>query len=274
MLLSIVTGFVFCFGFPVLLKQFVLKPVRFLLPGDGTAGEIFQWGGSLFLIFGFYHLFTRLIEKRKADELSIRIFFPGFIKGALWGAGSIALILFLLYLGGYFRIVEIVRGTGSYNKILLLFLLSTTEEILYRGIIYKLIEKAWGILPALLVSSFLFSIMHITNNHYNPASFAAIILGGAMMGLMFSITRNLWWPVAAHFFWNFAQTIAGLTLSGMDEFNSLAFFRTRLTGPSLITGGDFGVENSLITILYTAVMTLILSILVFRKTKYAGREKN
>lgn len=262
-LFRIVAGLLFCFGVPVLAKATVLKPLRFSLFHDSPAGQLFQWGGSLFLVAAGYVLFVRLSEKRGARELSPRNFFPHMAKGFLWGSGSIAFLLCLLYFTGLLSILGANRNAGNYHMVLLCFLLSTTEEFMYRGVVYRIVERSHGTVAALVLSSLLFSILHLTNDYFNVASFVAIVIGGAIMGLLYTATKSLWWPIAAHFGWNFAQILAGLTLSGMDDFSSLALVESRVTGPEVLTGGAFGIENSLYAIIYTAVAAGYLAYRVF-----------
>lgn len=265
--LHLIAGIIFCLVIPIIIKQFLLRPIRFNIIGDNPSGQIFQWGISLILIISGYVLFVRIIEKRKVKELSFQTFAPGTIKGGLWGTISIGGILLILFLSGVFSIKGINGNIHTYQMLLLLFLLSTTEEILYRGILYRLIEKWGGTVAALITSSFLFSIMHLRNDHFNIYSFLAILFGGLIMGLMYTKTKNLWFPIAAHFTWNYSQIIMGIRLSGSDDFSNLSLLKTELSGNSLLTGGNFGVENSLITIGYTALIALILGVLIYREKK-------
>ncbi|MBI9109502.1 MAG: CPBP family intramembrane metalloprotease [Spirochaetales bacterium] len=256
--LHFLMSLLFCFAIPVMIKQFVLRPVRFNLIGDNVAGQLFQWGLSLLLILFGYIFFIRIFEKRRAAELSLGGFLQGSLKGGLWGMMSIGVIFLVLFLSEVFRITSLSGSTEMYQNVVLLFLLAATEEILYRGVLHRLIEKWTNTVIALVVSSVLFGIMHFSNDYFNVMSLISIVSGGAVMGLAYSLTKSLWIPIFAHFAWNFSQVLMGIRLSGMDEFSNLALFQSELTGKSLLTGGDFGVENSIITIVYTAAFSIIL----------------
>ncbi len=263
--IHLILGIVLSLVIPITIKQFILRPIRFTLIGDNWGGQLFQWGSSLVLMLTGYMVFVRFFEKRSVKELSIHRFLPDILKGWLWGMISIGGIISILAAAGVYSVSGINKEIGTYQLILMLILLSTFEEIFYRGLIYRLIEKWKGTGVALLISSFLFSIMHLGNNHYNFLSFIAIITGGMVMGLIYTGTGSLWWPIAAHFSWNYTQVALGLTLSGINEFNSLSIINGRLAGPELLTGGNFGVENSLVTILYTIIMTVVLWVVISRK---------
>jgi CAAX protease family protein len=257
-ILLLLTGIIMSMVLPILIKQFILRPVRFNIIGDNIFGQLFQWGFSLLLILAGYISFVKFIEKRKADELSMKRVFPDMFKGIAWGMLSIGGILLLLALTGSFSVSGVNSNIHTYQMVLMLFLLSTTEEILYRGLFYRLIEKWYGTAIALIISSILFSILHLGNDYFNLFSFLAIITGGMIMGLIYTKTRSLWWPIAAHFSWNYTQVIMGVRLSGTDQFNNLSLFNSSFTGNTVLTGGDFGVENSIITILYTVIVVIVL----------------
>ncbi len=262
-----ILALLFCFVIPVLIKQFVLRPVRFNLIGDNVYGQLFQWGLSLFLILSGYFLFARIFEKRRACELASAELLPGLMKGGLLGMLSIGIILGVLSSAGVFKVDGISDSISMYQGVLLLFLLVVTEEVLYRGILYRLIERWTNTAAALIVSSLLFGLMHYSNDHFNIFSLISVVSGGVIMGLAYSLTRNLWVPIFAHFTWNFTQVLMGIRLSGMDEFSSLGIFKSELKGASLLTGGAFGVENSIITIVYTAGFSIFLGLRFFSRKR-------
>ncbi|MBI5914506.1 MAG: CPBP family intramembrane metalloprotease [Bacteroidetes bacterium] len=77
------------------------------------------------------------------------------------------------------------------------------EELVFRGIgQQKIID--WTRKPALgiAITALVFSIIH-----FEIQRFLAILLLGAVMGLLFFWTKNLWVPIAAHFLNNGAQVV-------------------------------------------------------------------
>jgi membrane protease YdiL (CAAX protease family) len=65
------------------------------------------------------------------------------------------------------------------------------------------------------------------------------------MGMMFIYTKRIWLPYFFHLGWNFSQPFYGSTLSGTNEMGSI--IQSKFNGPELLTGGAFGIENSIIT---------------------------
>ena len=67
------------------------------------------------------------------------------------------------------------------------------EELLYRGIIYKRMEKMTGFLPALLVSSFIFAFMH-----FNLVQFIYAFLLGVVLAYMMHDKGHMYVAAAGH----------------------------------------------------------------------------
>ena len=266
-LLILAAGLLCSIVVPVVLKELVLKPLRFSIFSNKAPGELFQWTGSIILIFTGYLLFSRFFIERNSTTIRSKGIISELPLFTGIGAGSILLIVFILYISGSLTLTATELTPERYHLVVMLFLLCLTEELLYRGLIYRLIELNYGIIPALSVSAILFSIGHFFNEGFNIMSFLEILLGGTAMGLLFSLRKSIWAPLGFHFGWNYAQSALGLTLSGTDEFSALRILSGSLDGSALITGGDFGIENSIITIAYTAVMTLYLGIILRNKNK-------
>jgi membrane protease YdiL (CAAX protease family) len=99
---------------------------------------------------------------------------------------------------------------------------------------------------ALLISSVAFAAMHIPNPHFSLITFFILVLSGIILGLSYLFTRNLWFPIALHFSWNFFQgTVFGFNVSGQDDYSLIEQFRAE---DNIINGGLFGFEGSLLCI--------------------------
>ena len=264
-LVILVAGILSSIIIPVLFKEIILKPLRFSFFNNSIAGELFQWTGSIVMIISGYLLFNRFIIRRNMRELRLKGIITELPLFIVIGTGSILLIIFILMLSNSLTLERTEIKFEQFYLMVIMFLLCLTEEILYRGIIYSLISDWYGIIPALSISAVLFSLGHIFNDGFNIMSFIEILLGGTAMGLLYSVRRGLWAPLGFHFGWNYTQSALGLTLSGTDEFTGLRLLSGSLNGNSLLTGGEFGIENSIITILFTAGMTAYLGIILRKR---------
>jgi hypothetical protein len=60
------------------------------------------------------------------------------------------------------------------------------------------------------------------------------------------LTRSLWLPIGLHAGWNIMQgPVFGVPVSGNPAHGLL---RSRLSGPTLLSGGSFGLEASIIAL--------------------------
>ena len=62
----------------------------------------------------------------------------------------------------------------------ILFFLALGEEILFRGITFRILEESVGTLLALLLSASLFGALHMTNNSATVASTISVIILGLL----------------------------------------------------------------------------------------------
>ena len=123
-----------------------------------------------------------------------------------------------------------------------------TEELLFRGILFRWIEEFAGSWAALVVTSALFGLAHILNPGATWfSSFAIAVEAGLLLGAVYMLTRSLWMPIGLHAAWNFAEgPIFGVPVSGSPADGAL---RASIAGPPILSGGPFGLEGSVIAVL-------------------------
>ena len=95
----------------------------------------------------------------------------------------------------------IAPGLGFFLMLLnLLVAAPVVEEIVMRGVVYTRIENAVGSKSAIIISSLLFGLMHVS------AGGLILAIGAALMGLVFALifakTNSLWVCIVAHSFAN------------------------------------------------------------------------
>lgn len=131
-------------------------------------------------------------------------------------------------------------------SVMLFVIVSVTEEVLLRGYVLKNLMVSFNKYIALLVSSLVFSLMHAANPNIDMLSFVNLFLAGILLGLSYVYTRNLWFPIALHLSWNLFQSLVGFNVSGQDIYSIVEF---KLVDNSIINGGDFGFEGSILCVL-------------------------
>lgn len=129
------------------------------------------------------------------------------------------------------------------------------EEILFRGILFRFLEKWLGSIAALAISAFLFGAGHIFNpNSSWLAAFAIAVEAGVLLGAVYMVTRRLWAAIGLHMAWNATQGgVFGVAVSGTDVKGLII---SQPKGSEWITGGAFGAEASLPAILLCTAVGL------------------
>lgn len=246
-------------GILFVLKSVLIKPGLGLL---GLSEDVFTaWQGIITLaaMFAVYIGLARFYERRRVHELSLRHLLPDGVFGVLCGTILISLIFAVLYGLGAYKILGHDPWTAMVVPGIWVVVLATMEELMFRGILYRIIEEWGGTIVALLVSAGLFGLMHITNDNADWISVLSATSGGLIMGTLYSLTGRLWIPIFFHISWNFTQAVFGSTVSGTDMFGT--YFDSVREGPQWLTGGPFGVENSLVTI---GLLFLVIGLLLRR----------
>jgi hypothetical protein len=142
------------------------------------------------------------------------------------------------------------------------------EEMVFRGVIFHLIKARWNVKVAVLVPSLLFGVLHIIGMNFSIISFLLVIVAGTMVGIMFSMivveSGSVWNSGIVHALWNVVISGGGLAISqSVDEYSVMTYvLRTK----SLVfTGGEFGIDASLISLLGYFMVVLVAVIMIKKK---------
>jgi len=233
--------------------------------GDGARlfGAAIYVAGALLL----YCVLVRKVERREPVELAQR---PGATLGSLGFGIGLALcctVIGVMWLAGAARPVGFGDGSRLVAQFTAAMMAAVGEELLFRGILFRILEQAMGTARALIASALFFGLAHIVNPDATLASALVIAIeSGVMLGLAFVATRNLWFPIGIHLAWNFAQGgIFGATGSaGSPSLVKLAF-----AGPDWVTGGPTGTDMSAITVTFCLVLAVTFAILARNRNHWA-----
>lgn len=219
---------------------------------------------------------VKWVEKRSLVTLGfykekwLKELLIGFGVGAL--QFSLSLLLVYLLGGNQFKGVDVSSTTLLFVLSIIPFWLiqGGTEELLTRGWLLPLIHSRLGLPIAVGISSFLFGLMHLGNDHMTFFAFLDLILSGIVMALYMLYRDNLWSVVGLHGAWNFVQgNIYGIEVSGSDPGVSIFHFASNPNAPTWLSGGGFGIEGSLISCLVELVFILVVLYLMKNKDKIA-----
>jgi membrane protease YdiL (CAAX protease family) len=215
--------------------------------------------------FAVYIALVRLIERRKVTELAL----PGMGRelgiGLLVGAGLYTGTILILMVMGIYK----VQGLNPIGYMLPAVAMAVSaavfEELLFRGVLFRIVEEWLGSWISLVVSSLVFGLVHLIN----PAAtlMGAIFISveaGILLAAAYMLTRRLWMSMGFHVAWNYVQSgVYSGIVSGADADPGL--LKSTIEGPVVLTGGQFGLESSVVAFLLCTTTGVILLIMAVRK---------
>ena len=204
-----------------------------------------------------YRGITRALERRPAAELALRGAFRETAAGMLAGAACLTVTVGLIAALGYYQVEAIGSGTALAAALGIGATSGYIEEVIFRGVVFRIVEEALGTWSALVITVALFGLAHLGNPNASLYGAAAIgIEAGLLLGAAYVLTRRLWLAIGIHFGWNFMQAgVFGPHLSGRQVGSLL---ESRLSGPDVLSGGALGVEGSVFAILVCLLASLAL----------------
>jgi membrane protease YdiL (CAAX protease family) len=130
--------------------------------------------------------FTQLV-----GELNQRIVFPGGMKEWMQSQEKSAE-----------QTVKALLSAQSLNDLLLnLFFVAVLagvgEELLFRGLIQRILVRKYGRWTGIVIAAILFSAMHMQFYGFFPR-----FLLGVVLGILFAYSGSLWVAILAHFFYD------------------------------------------------------------------------
>ena len=201
-------------------------------------------------------------------------------KARMMGVGwAVSVVNFLasivcLFLCGCYRIVNVEFDVASQLSWLSLFLLvGVVEEVIFRGILFRLIADKWNIAVGLTTSSLLFGLAHLGNPGATLwAALAIALASGWLFGMAYAYHRTIWVPIGMHWAWNYLEGgVFGCAVSG-TPLDYRPLITPRISGTDLLSGGAFGPEASIICVAIGIGISIVYTMLYIKKKKKLGAE--
>ena len=221
---------------------------------------------AILAIISYTYLF-KFYEKRKIAEFSTNSIIKNLTIGIVLGAVLQSLTILVIYLKGGYSVITLNSVIFIIAPLTMAFTTAIFEETLFRGIIFRVLEEKLGSYFALIISAFIFGLLHLVN----PNSTLIVALGlaiqaGLLLAAAYMYSGNLWFPIAIHFAWNFTQSaIFGANVSGNTISRTL--ITSNIQGAEWFTGGLFGPEGSVQATVFCLIATIILLILCHKEGK-------
>ncbi|HFI0067552.1 TPA: lysostaphin resistance A-like protein [Streptococcus suis] len=217
-------------------------------------------------------LWARFVEKSPWLGLGMtkKGAFKDFILG--WGIGAAMLITCVLLMWGFgaIRISSVQFSPQLFGEFLVLVLAwsvqGTTEELLTRGWMFSSLSAKYNIPVGALVSSLFFTFLHLGNDGISLIPLLDLTLFAILACLVMLKTGNLWIISGIHAAWNcFQGNVFAFPVSGSQA--GQAFIAVNTSGPDWLSGGIFGVEGSIISLIVQGFMIAWLIYDLYFKNK-------
>ena len=252
--------------------------VAMLLVTSGARGlnDLVVHNTILALVVGFgtalaalaaYIWLSRTVEGRQAvPELSAAGRWSGLAFGALIGFMAFTVTMgFISVFGGVHHI-----STGSFTGFLVGFAamasVAVNEELLFRGVVFRIAEERFGTWIGLVIACLVFGLAHLVNGGDLMGAISVGIQGGVVLTAAYIVTGNLWLAIGFHFAWDVTEgSIFSVANSGTHD-EPIGLLHTTLSGSSALTGGSFGPEGGLVA----PVVCLVVAFVMLRRAARMG----
>ncbi|MEV7425810.1 MULTISPECIES: CPBP family intramembrane glutamic endopeptidase [unclassified Streptomyces] len=229
--------------------------------------------GTAVLAVLVYGWVVRRTEHRPSVEVAREGAGAAIGRGTLIGVAMFVAVIANIAFLGHYEINGLGSATGAVGLFGFMAAAAVTEELLFRGVLFRIIEERAGTWIALVLTGTVFGLAHLLNPNASLWGAVAIAIeAGGMLAAAYIATRSLWLPIGVHFGWNFAAAgIFSTEVSGNNTPQGL--LDTTTSGPALITGGDFGPEGSLYSVLFGVLATVAFMWLAHRRGHLVPRRR-
>lgn len=213
-------------------------------------------------------IMVKLFEKRPLHSVGLpvhRRIMREISQGLIIGGVMMSIVFLTQYGAGWIELEWRELGYFDFFAViaitLLFFILAGFgEELFFRGYPFQTLVESIKAPAAVIIMSVAFSAAHSMNPNVSMPALFNIFLAGIWLSIAYLKTRTLWFPAGLHVSWNFFQgTIYSYPVSG-QLLEDKSLFISSITGPAILTGGEFGPEGSLIT----TVVLILGTIYIYR----------
>lgn len=275
MVLTIVVSVVFLLLASILSQELFMG----LLALAGVPAWLYHIAGGLLYAVSAYLLVWLYCTKYLKEELAA-FCIPECRIRLKWAVAAVLLpvlvsVVYLLFPGSFvsepldtgIKLAFVTRGifiagVGA----------GVVEELLFRGLLMNAVIKKCGRVVGIFVPSVLFASLHIIGMNFGLLSCIQVMVAGTMVGVMFSLIAlegcSIWNSAIVHAVWNMIIIGGGLTIgTEVNEYSISSYVLE--TQNFLLTGGEFGIESSMVAIIGYIAVSLAAVWMMRRK-----RERN
>jgi uncharacterized protein len=214
-------------------------------------------------VIGLYCVLVKFIERRPVTELAPAGAAKHLSRGILTGAFLFCASMLAMKLSGGWYYTGMAPLSVLIYPCVASLMAGVQEELLVRGLLFRLVEERLGSWIALAVSALIFGLLHAFNPGASVVSTVAIALeAGILLAAAYMYTRSLWFVIGLHFAWNFTE--GGIFSTSVSGTHAEGMIGVQFTGSDTLTGGSFGPEASLSAVLVCLAAGVAFIILAMR----------
>ena len=216
-------------------------------------------------------LVTKLLWGRSSDWMRFQFSIKPFVIGLVLGLLLPFVILQSLKLLGFAKISWLPNGLNSEVWLIIIsyacvaIFTGIAEEVVFRGMAVREIAMNYGWLIATILGGVFFGAAHVITKLGKITILEVfwILIASTLVSFLFVAmyrrSQSLWLPIGFHMAWNFClKGVMGITMSGAET--KVGILNVELSGNPYLTGGNFGIEASGISlIVYALVAILVIS---------------
>ncbi|MFH1865903.1 MAG: type II CAAX endopeptidase family protein [Candidatus Eisenbacteria bacterium] len=211
----------------------------------------------------FTWAFVRIIDRRRLRDLGLHLrrgWFGNFAKGAALAVLILGVIFAFSLAIGSIRVEGFARAAPEGVSVAVYFLgallaflsVGVYEELMFRGYVLQRLNDRAGKVAAILVSSFIFAVMHGLNPGADLFGIFNTIGIGVILCVLYFRTGSLWMAIGFHTAWNFSLGyLYSMPVSGIPLYGVLDVVEVEAS--SRLTGGSYGPEAGLACTIALAV---------------------
>ena len=243
---------------------------------EASPGMILTYALLVIWVVAVSWFCLRFLERMKLSSLGFALhsgWFGDVLKGCAIGSVMIASVVTLQIVVGGARLAlnPILHGEQGIDwaglrmvaaktiaALVLLILGAAVEELVFRGYAFQTLLRGAPAIVPILIFSIYFGWAHLDNPNRTLLSTANTALAGIWLSIAYLRTRNLWFPTALHFTWNWVMgAFFGIPVSGLriPEHTLLV-----LSGgdPVWLTGGSYGSEGGAAATVALIIATAVI----------------
>lgn len=217
-------------------------------------------------------IFSTWIIKVLDDKLiNYRISKPKFFKSCtILGLLGLLInyVLYLTFTNGEWVLNSEKMIISSIVIIITSLTTAVTEEYFFRGFLMGYIEKKTNLFTGLIISSLLFSVVHLMSGQYDLSNVIqitiSIFIAGLLYGLMTIFYKTIWASIIIHFLFDVTQLF---DINTTKLYEGIAEY-IYISHSQLINGGEYGSTVSIFTTIAFLILVIIMVVKIGRNSSF------